>query len=298
MVDQATELRGLVDQFRQQHRFESAGVMAAEKRACTLAITSGKGGVGKSTLALNLAMALADLGQKVCLFDANPGLGNLDLLCGMNCYWNLSHVISGARTLDEIVTEGPGGTKIVAGANDISQLEGMPEGAVEDLMTQMQQLEAKYDFLIIDAGCAIHGSTRPMLMAADMLMVLTTPEPTAIADAYASIKRLSTFTPQPIEVLLNQVTSDEQAENIFERVESTSRLFVQTQIHSAGSIPFDVQMVDAVFKRVPLMELEPESPSGQAIKSLGQRLLGTLSASRSNDSMGQRLSLDKGGACV
>lgn len=295
MLDQATELRGMVDRFRQQNRIDQYESAPVEKRACTLAVTSGKGGVGKSALALNLAMSLVKQGQKVCLLDANPGLGNLDLLCGMNCYWNLSHVISGARTLAEIVTSGPGGVDMVTGANDLSQLEGFPENALEDLINQMKQLEADYDYLLIDAGCVLNGSTRDLLMAADLIMVVTTPEPTSIADAYASIKRLSTMTTQPVELLLNQTVSSEQAETIFERVESTSRLFVQAEVYSAGSIPYDPQMVDAVYRRVPLMENDPASAAAKAIEKLARRLIANMSASRSPVSLGERLPVLEGG---
>ncbi|MAT16210.1 MAG: hypothetical protein CMJ46_13180, partial [Planctomyces sp.] len=198
-TDQATTLRHLAEQFKQQH--ESMPT-AGSRRAHTIAVTGGKGGVGRSTVALNLAITFAELGQKVCLIDATPGLGNLDLLCGLNCYWNLSHVISGARQLSEVVTSGPCGVDVVVGANDLSQLEGIPESTMSDLCRQLESLQTEYDVVLLDAGNALHSSTRPLLHLAEMYLVITTPEPTAIADAYASIKRLATLKPAQMDALL------------------------------------------------------------------------------------------------
>ncbi|QDU78386.1 Flagellum site-determining protein YlxH [Polystyrenella longa] len=271
--DQATALRGLAERFKKQCETPS---LPRERRASTLAVTGGKGGVGRSTIALNLAISLSELGQKVCLVDATPGLGNLDLLCGLNCYWNLSHVISGARQIEEVITAGPGGIDVVVGANDLSQLEGIPATTMQELSRQLETLEENYDVLILDAGNALHSSTRPLLNLAEMFLIVTTPEPTAIADAYASIKRLSTMKPALIEVLVNQAHDANHAAQIFERVEATSRLFVQTRIQYAGLVPFDEQMTKAIWRRTPLLSYAPDSLAAKEIRKLGQRLLSSL----------------------
>ncbi|MEZ6045989.1 MAG: cellulose synthase operon protein YhjQ/BcsQ [Planctomycetaceae bacterium] len=210
------------------------------------------------------------------MIDATPGLGNLDLLCGLNCYWNLSHVISGARELSDVVTAGPAGIDVVVGANDLSQLEGLPHAAIEDLKQQLVLLEQNYDFVLFDAGNALHSSTRPLLSLADQFLVVTTSDPTAIADAYASIKRLATINPCPIEVLVNQVHDAAHSAKIFERIESTSRLFVQTRVQFAGSVSFDEQMQQATWKRTPLLNFAPESEAAEQIRSIGKRLLSSI----------------------
>jgi flagellar biosynthesis protein FlhG len=246
--DQAQALRGLMERM-QAERFDAVAPTAAAPRARSIAVTSGKGGVGKSSLALNLAIALAQLDSPTALFDANLGLGNLDLLCGLNGYWNLSHVVTGARNLGEIVLEGPGGIQVIPGASGLAEIADWPEAAQADVLRQLAEFEHAHHFLVVDT------------------------EPTAIADAYATIKALSGSGVPTLEVLINQCASAEQGTAIADRIRETARTFLRVEVGYAGWIPNDPEVAAAVSRRRPFAIGKPDCPASQAVGQLAQRLL-------------------------
>ncbi|QDT93454.1 P-loop NTPase [Gimesia algae] len=266
--DQAKVLRGLMEQ-------KQPGIIEKDKSShCrTLAVCSGKGGVGKSVLSLNLALALAQSGASVCLIDVNLALGNIDLLCRLNGYWNLSHVVSGARSLKEIQLEGPLGVSVVTGASGLTDLADCSEAVRKDVLGQMQELEATHDFLILDNGTGIHRSIRQFVTTADDVLVVTTPEPTAIADAYATIKSLSTIQSLEIQALINQCTSDDQADKVFQQLKKTTELFLHTDLTQAGQIPHDMHVVQSVYDREPFLLSHPHCPAAESIFRLAHDLL-------------------------
>lgn len=271
MSDQATILRGLM-----ARRFADPGGCAQQEHpvsSCTIAVTSGKGGVGKSNVALNLGLALAEEGQRVCLLDANLGLGNIDLLCGLNCYWNLAHVVSGARRLTDVILDGPGGLHVVPGASGLVDLADCPPRAQEEIFRQLEELESAHDVVILDTGAGIHRPIRRFLAAADVVLVVTVPEPTAIADAYATVKSLAgAEQPLRVQVLVNQAESPQQARTILDRFKQTARTFLHRDIESAGHIPADPHVAAAVRARQPLLAAYPESPAAGAFRQLAGRL--------------------------
>ena len=235
-------------------------------------VMSGKGGVGKSNLALNLAIALASSQGRVCLLDANTGLGNIDLLCGLNGYWNLSHVVSGARTLPEVMLEGPAGVRVVPGASGLADVADCTPLVQRDILQQLEELERNSDFLVIDTGTGLHGLARQLVAAADTALIVTTPEPTAIADAYATIKLLSAGIPKGIEVLVNQSESSEQGRLIAERLQQTARLFLRLEIKSAGTVPRDHHVPMSVVQRQPFVLSHPACPAALAVERLARRI--------------------------
>jgi flagellar biosynthesis protein FlhG len=268
--DQAQTLRGMMQRL-QSDRVELA-VAPHDRRAFSIGVTSGKGGVGKSNIALNLAIALARLEASTCLVDANLGLGNIDLLCGLNGYWNLSHVVSGARNVRDIVLAGPEGINVIPGASGLTELADCPASAQADLFRQLTDFEETHDFLVIDTGAGIHRPVREFLDACDLVLVVTTPEPTSIADAYALIKTLSGSDIPHLEVLVNQSDSAPQAHQVAERIQQTSRMFLHLEVESAGFVPKDPQVPAAVVRRRPFLIESPQSPASLAIQQLADRL--------------------------
>ncbi len=258
-------------------RFDAVSSTSAAPHARTIAVTSGKGGVGKSSVALNLAIALAQLEQRTALLDANLGLGNLDLMCGLNGYWNLSHVVTGARNLREIVLDAPGGIQVIPGASGLAEMADWPETALADVVGQLSEFEQTQDFMVIDTAAGIHRSVRQFLEASDLVLVVSTPEPTAIADAYATIKSLSGQSRSgtavsTLEVLINQADSPQQAALIGERIRETARTLLQVDVSFAGWIPHDPHVAAAVSHRCPFVIEKPDCPASQAVEKLAQRL--------------------------
>jgi len=270
MNDQATGLRAMMER-----RESSPDIVSSQHTTQTIAITSGKGGVGKSNIALNLAIALAKQDASVCVLDANLGLGNIDLLCGLSAYWNLSHVVTGARSLSEILFEGPGNIHVVPGASGLKDLADCPQAARNEIFEQMEDLERNHDFLIIDTGSGIHQSVRQFALASDRILIVTTPEPTAIADAYALIKSLSATNATQIHVLVNQAETPQQARSILARLQQTSRMFLKTEVVAAGYIPRDECVPAAVLQRSPFLLESPQSAASKQIELLAANMKGT-----------------------
>lgn len=274
--DQARRLRALMEQ--QAHPADTP-------TGCrTIAVTSGKGGVGKSHLALNLAIAFAQSGRRVCLVDGNLGLGNLDLLCGLSGYWNLSHVVSGARRLDDILLQGPAGIHLIPGASGLADLADCPASVQRQLLLEFQHLERDHDLLLIDTGTGIHQLVRQFTRAADDVLVVTTPEPTAIADAYATIKSLGAplvgESGSTWHVVVNQAESADQALLILDRLQNTARTFLRRQVHGTGWLPHDPAVPAAVRSRRPFLEQFPGSPAARAVLTLARRLDSAAPATR------------------
>jgi flagellar biosynthesis protein FlhG len=271
MRDQANSLRSLIER-KLTSEIKPAATAETAGAAHTVAVTSGKGGVGKSSVALNLAVALAQMESRVCLLDGNLGLGNVDLLCGLNGYWNLSHVITGARSLADVMLVGPSGIHVIPGASGLTAVADCTKAAQSEIFSQLQELEQTHDFIVIDTGAGIHESVRRFVSAADAVLTLTTPEPTSIANAYASIKALSAAEQQRLHVLVNQAESSQQAHAVMERIAHTSRLFLNHDVATAGFIPFDQAVRAAVYRRVPFLVGSPDAPASRAVAQLARRV--------------------------
>ncbi|MBS0203558.1 MAG: P-loop NTPase [Planctomycetes bacterium] len=270
--DQARELRALVARRTAQVKPETAS------RVCrTLAVISGKGGVGKSVIALNLAIALAKAGASVGLVDASPGTGSLGILCGQNGYWNLEHVAAGSRTLDDIVLPGPHGIQIVPGGSHL--LSATEPGSF--LPRELGAFEQRHDWMIIDAGSDIRNN-QWFAAPADGTLIVTTPESTAVAETYAAIKSLAATGVPSVSVLVNQAQSTQQAQQILDRLRHAARGFLGTDLGLAGGIPWDAQVGQSVSERIPLSDIQSPGAAWNALKQLGQRLQRTTSTQAAN----------------
>ncbi len=270
--DQARELRALVA----LRRVPARPTTDQPSRVCrSLTVVSGKGGVGKSVIALNLAIAFARQGVSAGLLDVSQGTGSLGLLCGQNGYWNFEHVAAGTRDLKDILLTGPHGIQIVPGASHLLTSGELRNSAVRDMAT----FESQHDWLIVDTGADL-SAARCFAAPADCTLIVTTPEPTAVAEAYAAMKLLAAEGASAVSVLVNQADSPQQAQQILDRLRHAARTFLGGDIGLAGFIPFDPAVSQSVFRRVPLIDIAPTGPAQQALEQMGQRLTRTVSARR------------------
>jgi len=258
VVDQATNLRSLVLQ---------------RPRAQVIAVTSGKGGVGKSNVAVNLAVQLASAGKSVVLLDADLGLANADVLCNIDLPFNLAHVIARKKELREVMVKGPGGFKLIGGASGLARMADLSDDDRQRLVSALAELELQADVILIDTGAGISPNVLSFTRAADHVLVVTTPEPTAITDAYAVVKVISRDgAVHRVSLLVNQVRAPAEARIVYDRIAKVARQFLNISVFDAGYIPADDNVAMSVRRRVPFSLAFPRTPASLSVAHLAIRL--------------------------
>lgn len=243
---------------------------AGEKIAHTITITSGKGGVGKTSLVANLAICLAQAGQKVIILDADLGLANIDVVFGIRPKYNLMDVVNGDMKIDEIMVQGPYGIQIIAGGSGVMELADLEDKKAQKLIDQLGFLEDKTDFLLIDTGAGISKSVVSFCQAADQVVVITTTEPTSLVDAFGIIKVLSNKRPDAyVSALVNKVDTPEEGEQIYQRLSTVAKEYLNNfEVHYMGSLHQDRNMHIAVRQQTPLLLFSPMSPAAVEIRKI------------------------------
>ena len=239
----------------------------------SVAIASGKGGVGKSTIAANLALALGERGARVLLVDADFSQANLDLLLGVHPRWDLSHVLQGEKTLEEIVVTGPSGVRLIPAASGAPELAELDEYRLEVLWRGISQLESESDIVLVDTASGVHRSVTWLCRAAAEVIVVTTPEMPAFSDAYALVKLLQKQgLTRPPHLVVNHADSVEEAEEAAHRLRLVARRFLSLQLDWWGSVPADPAVSRAVRLQEPLLTAFPQAPASAAIRALSELL--------------------------
>ncbi len=264
--DQATQLRAMMEQSRDNGAKEA-------RNARVIAVTSGKGGVGKSNVSVNLAARLATMGRRVVLLDADLGMANADVLCDVAVRTNLAHVIAGRKRLAEAMVEGPGGFMLIPGASGLAQMANLSEFERARVVGMLRQLESEYDLMLIDTGAGIGPNVLSFLLAADEILVVTTPEPTAITDAYAVIKSVCRQREGvPVNLLVNMARDRDEARRVHERVAAVCRRFLGVSLADAGYVLSDPRVPAAVRRRIPFVLDAPDAPASLCIRQLAHKL--------------------------
>ena len=257
-LDQASKLRDLMRQARQTH---------------TIAVVSGKGGVGKSNVALNLAVLLSAAGNRVALLDADLGLANLDVLVELNKRSNLAHVVAGERSLSDIVVDLPCGVQLVPGASGLARMADLSEFQRTKLLNELAALEAENDVIVIDTGAGIGRNVTTFAAGADTTLVVTTPEPTSITDAYAVIKVLTQLKSESrLSLLVNMATDRNEARGTYNRIATVAREFVQAAVYDAGYVLTDAKVSAAVRRRQPWVLAYPRCQASRCLAALATKL--------------------------
>ncbi|MHB0887401.1 MinD/ParA family protein [Acidithiobacillus sp.] len=243
--------------------------MRARKPVKVIAVASGKGGVGKTNVVVNLAIALAQLGARPLVFDADLGLGNIDILLGLSPRYNLSHVLSGERRIDEVLIRGPQDVLILPAASGIANMAMLDAQARAALVHAVSSLDLAVDFLLIDTAAGIAGDVLTFSCAAQDLMVVVSNEPASITDAYALIKVLSRHHGQRrFRILPNMVRDAREGQILFQRVAAVADRYLDVTLDLVGSIPLDPALRGAVRAQRAVLELYPSSPAAGAFRAL------------------------------
>lgn len=261
---------------RQQHKDQATRLRelacGVRRTADTLAVISGKGGVGKTNVAVNLSICLASKGRRVALVDLDLGLANADLLMGLAPRYTIAHMLSGARTIEEVIVEGPQGLRFVPGASGLDQLANLSEFERQNLLHQFQALEDSTEMLVLDCGAGISRTVMKFAQAARRVMVVTTPEPTAVTDAYAAIKTLAREHYRGVVgVLVNKAGAAEAAATS-NRIRDVARKFLNFPIANFGHIAQDMSVVLAVRARSPVVLRYPHSKASACFAAVADTL--------------------------
>lgn len=271
-MDQALHLREKAREALEHRLSERSS--AGRRPLRVLSVTSGKGGVGKTNITVNLAVALARRGKRVLVLDADLGLANVDVLLGLSHKFNIEHVLSGQRTLEEVLIEGPEGIRILPSSSGVERLTNLSEDERMKLLVEFENYEPHVDILLIDTGAGISPNVMYFNIAAQAVLVVATPEPTSMADAYAVMKVMSTqYGENRFHLLANHVANEKAARKIYQDLSTVAERFLNISIDLVGYVPYDPHLPKAVRRRQAVCVAYPHSPSGRAIEELADRVL-------------------------
>ncbi|MDS1029545.1 MinD/ParA family protein [Bacillota bacterium LX-D] len=265
MADQAAKLREIIKFSSQEH---------IQHKPRIITITSGKGGVGKTNFVINLAVALSKKGKRVVIFDADLGMANADVLLGVVPSYTLYDVLQGSKTLQEVMISGPENIQLIPGASGMEELANLDNFQRERLMQGLKKLEVDTDFLLIDTGAGISKNVLGFVSAADELIVILTPEPTSLTDAYGIMKIVSKFKLHPaVHMVVNRVNSRQEAMRTISKIEVVTKKFLQLKVSPLGYIHDDKVVNKAVMKQEAFILKYPNSVAADNILQIATNLL-------------------------
>jgi flagellar biosynthesis protein FlhG len=251
-----------------------AGGSSDQKGIRVISVTSGKGGVGKSNVVTNLAIALSTQGKKVLVLDADLGLGNLDVLLGLSPVYNLNHVLNGEKNIPEILVDGPAGIKIIPAGSGVQEFTSLSQHAKLRLLDELDMLEENFDVMIVDTEAGISENVTYFTVAAQEIIVVVTPEPTSITDAYALIKLLATqYSEHHFKVLVNIAKDSEDALEVFRKLANVAGRFLDISLDYLGYVVRDDKVVEAVKRQKAVSDLFPESEAAACFTTLAKRVI-------------------------
>lgn len=286
-MDQAEKLRSIVKQNKikdaEQDAIINNIVMKVgkdkQKKARVITVTSGKGGVGKSSTSINLAIQLKKRGKNVIIFDADFGLANIEVMFGAVPKYNLSDVIFKGKDIKEIIVNGPMDIGFVSGGSGINGLGNMTRDQVMYLVETLKELEAMTDVLIIDTGAGISDSVIEFLLSSAEVLLVTTPEPTSITDSYALLKTLNTRAGSEsadmiVKLVANRVSGAVEARNLYSKLSVVVHKFLNLKLEYLGMVPLDTNMSKSVMQQKPISIAYPDSEGAKALGRIADTLLG------------------------
>jgi flagellar biosynthesis protein FlhG len=270
MSDQAEKLRSIVNSL---NRPEKTPETDRSGLARVVTVTSGKGGVGKTNITINLAIALSKMGLRVVILDVDFGLANIDVLMGITTKYTLVDLIRGERNIFEVLTDGPNNVKFLSGGSGVEELVQLDRRQLGNFISNIGLLDKLYDVILIDTGAGLSRNVMSFIQAADEVILVTTPEPTAITDAYAVVKMISRKDRhKTIKVIVNKAESHREAYDILNKLTLVSERFLAFKLQKLGYILYDDFVTKAVKQQRPFCLSYPRCHASQQITELAGNL--------------------------
>jgi flagellar biosynthesis protein FlhG len=292
-MDQAGTLRSMVETKDKRSGGDNrrGNKMMCEKgeqsAAQVIAVTSGKGGVGKTNVVANLGYALSKLNKRVVILDADVGLANIDVLLGLAPKYTIQHVLTGEKPVSEIIVPGPGGMKILPASSGIQELSDLSSAQKMCLLSELNSLHDQTDVLLIDTSAGISSNVMYFNLAAQDILVVVSPEPTSITDAYAMMKVLFLkYSESHFRLLVNSARSAAEAEEVFNNLSLVGQKFLNLSIDYWGYIEKDEYVAKAVRQQKALVELYPHSPASKCFSALARKVCENRPNNRSRGNIG------------
>jgi flagellar biosynthesis protein FlhG len=243
--------------------------------AVTIAVTSGKGGVGKTSVVVNLAVALARLGNRVAILDADFGLGNVDVLLGLAPPCHLGHMLAGEKEIEEIVVSGPVGVQVIPASSGLQDLTALTAAQWERLSESVARYAATQDYLLIDTAAGVSDNVIQLLVGAERVVVVTSLEPSAMVDAYATIKILTAADAgKDIAILVNGARDAAEGELVYRQLDVAATRFLKRGLRYCGYVPYDPAVREAVLVQRAIVDHRPQCPASRCFRVLATRIAG------------------------
>lgn len=261
-MDQASKLRDQVSKRKESRKTK------------VISVTSGKGGVGKTQVVANLALALREKGKEVLIFDGDMGLANIDIVYNISPDYNLEHLVKGEKSIHEVLCTGPEGVKVLPAASGIQDLTSIGAQSKQSIIHQLDQLEGVFDYVLIDTAAGISDNVMYLNTAAQYIFIVVTPEPTSITDAYALMKVLSTrYGEKQFHIITNQTTSDAEAKMIFNSLLNATDQFLDSiQLWHLHNFPFEKAVRQSITQQVPLFKFKKDSELADSYRELTKKV--------------------------
>lgn len=262
MNDQAESLRRLVE------RKNDGG-------AKVIAVVSGKGGVGKSNISLNFALSLAKLNKKVAVLDLDIGMANIDILMGLTPSYHMMSIIEDELTIWDVIEDGPNGIAYIAGGSSFSTFVEVDEKGMNRFFQQLEQLCYHYDYIVMDMGAGVTKTSLQFTLASHDVFIVTTPEPTALTDAYAMMKHiLQHDQSKPFYLIVNRADSKKEGTTVLNSFTRVAAKFLNKDVHGLGMIPFDKKVMQAVKSQTPFVLMDEHAKAAKAMQQIASTYIG------------------------
>ncbi len=284
MNDQAEKLRRMASSIRQQIELEMTN---KPKQTRVIVISSGKGGVGKSTIALNMSLLLCARKKKVILMDADMGLANIDIMLGIVPKYTIQHVVQGRRRLQDIIIDGPAGVKIIPGGSGINELADLNDKEINRLIQELGKVDGEYDYMIIDTGAGISRNVVSFILAADDVIIVTTAEPTSLTDSYGMVKTIiSQSYAGKIYLIVNRVMSNSEGIMVAEKFKIACKRFLDTDLIPIGNVVNEAAVREGIMQQKAFTQMFPEVSATKDILYIVDRLMSGYDKQYSNPGQG------------